>query len=156
MSDAATRAWTAMRSLVLELHDRRSAVAEETGMSFLRVKALGKLLPGPLPMRELAARLLVDAPYTTVLVDDLEERGLVRREANPADRRSKLVHVTDAGRELAARAHAVQSQPPAPMRDLDGVELERLAAVLEQLVARSQDAAQPGAEAASTSRSRPA
>ena len=42
------------------------------------------------------------------------------------------------------------------MRDLDGVELERLAAVLEQLVARSQDAAQPGAEAASTSRSRPA
>lgn len=136
--DAATRAWTAMRTLVLELHDRRTAVAEETGMSFLRVKALGKLQAGPLPMRELAARLLVDAPYTTVLVDDLEERGLVRREANPADRRSKLVQITDAGRALAARAHEVQSEPPRPMSALDAGQLEQLATILEILVEESR------------------
>ena len=45
--DLATSAWQSMRSLVLELHDRRLAVSEATGMSYLRAKALRQLTPRP-------------------------------------------------------------------------------------------------------------
>jgi DNA-binding MarR family transcriptional regulator len=39
----------------------------------------------------------------TSLLDRLERAGLVRRELNPADRRSLLIHITDRGRDLTAR-----------------------------------------------------
>ena len=37
------------------------------------------------------------------LLDDLEERGLVERRANPQDRRARAVHVTPAGSRLLRR-----------------------------------------------------
>ncbi len=40
----------------------------------------------------------------TSILDRLEKDGLIRREMNPADRRSFLIHITDEG-----RAHAEQS-----------------------------------------------
>jgi DNA-binding MarR family transcriptional regulator len=135
--DAATSAWKSMRSLVLDLHDRRGAVSETIGMSYLRAKALRQLTSGPLPMRELAAALSIDAPYTTVIVDDLEQRGLVERQVHPADRRSKLVRITTAGRAVARKADKVQSAPPAPLRDLDTEELATLQRLLARLVDES-------------------
>ena len=54
-----------MRSLVLELHDRRDEVSDAIGMSYLRAKALSRLTPGPSSQRELSAELMTDAPYTT-------------------------------------------------------------------------------------------
>jgi DNA-binding MarR family transcriptional regulator len=136
-TDLATRAWQSMRSLVLELHDRRQAVSEAVGMSYLRAKALRQLTYGPLAMRDLAAELAIDPPYTTVIVDDLEQRGLVRRELNPADRRSKLVRITPAGRAVARKAHQVTSAPPAPLAALSDKELATLDRILQQLVAGS-------------------
>jgi len=132
--DPATSAWRSMRSLVLDLHDRRVAVAEAIGMSYLRAKALRMLTAGPLPMRDLGAALVTDAPYVTVIVDDLEQRGLVRREANPADRRSKLVQITDAGRAVARTADEIQSTPPAALSLLSDAELVTLDQLLERLV----------------------
>jgi DNA-binding MarR family transcriptional regulator len=132
--DLATSAWRAMRTLVLDLHDRRFAVSDAIGMTYLRAKALRLLLPGPLPMRDLGAVLTTDAPYTTVLVDDLEQRGLVRREVNPADRRSKLVHVTEAGRAVADQADRIQSTPPPTLAALDAQTLAALEQTLRALV----------------------
>jgi DNA-binding MarR family transcriptional regulator len=124
--DPATSAWRAMRRLVLELHDRRGAVSEATGMSYLRVKALSRLTPGPLSQRQLSDTLMTDAPYTSLLVDDLEQRGMVRREANPADRRSKLVRITPAGRAVARKAERIQSAPPAALAALSEADLAAL------------------------------
>jgi DNA-binding MarR family transcriptional regulator len=137
MSDPelATGAWRAMRALVLDLHDRRFAVSDAIGMSYLRAKALRLLLAGPLPMRELGAALLTDPPYISVMVDDLEERGLVRREVNPADRRSKLVHVTATGRAVAEKADKIQSEPPAELLELSDRELTALEKTLRKLAA---------------------
>jgi DNA-binding MarR family transcriptional regulator len=132
--DAAASAWQLMRSLVLELHDRRGAVSESIGMSYLRAKALSRLAPGPMSQRELSATLMTDAPYTTVIVDDLEKRGLVRREANPADRRSKLVRITPAGRTVARKAQKIQSAPPAALAALSETELAALEDTLRRLV----------------------
>ena len=137
--DPATSAWRSMRSLVLDLHDRRVAVAEAIGMSYLRAKALRMLVPGPLPMRNLGAALVTDAPYVTVIVDDLEQRGLVRREANPADRRSKLVHITDEGRAVARTADEIQSAPPAALSMLSDADLATLDRLLARLVEGSEN-----------------
>ena len=54
-------------------------------------------LDGPLPMRGLAALLVCDASNVTGIVDRLEARELVRREADPADRRVKMVMLTEEG-----------------------------------------------------------
>ncbi|PZG02032.1 MarR family winged helix-turn-helix transcriptional regulator [Micromonospora deserti] len=45
-----------------------------------------------------AEDLGIDRTVLTYLIDDLERRGLVQRRADPADRRSRLVCATDAGR----------------------------------------------------------
>jgi DNA-binding MarR family transcriptional regulator len=105
-ADLARRAWRAMSDVVLE-HDRKVAVSEELGLSFARVRALRRLATQPLTLRALAERLAADAPYVTLMVDDLEERGLVQRMPHPEDRRAKLVELTAAGRAAAARADAI-------------------------------------------------
>jgi DNA-binding MarR family transcriptional regulator len=133
-SDPATNAWRSMRRLVLELHDRRGAVSEATGMSYLRVKALSRLTAGQLSQRQLSDELMTDAPYTSVIVDDLEQRGLVRREPNPADRRSKLVRITPAGRTVARKAESIQSAPPAALARLNGADLAALEHTLRRLL----------------------
>ncbi|HTZ43648.1 MAG TPA: MarR family transcriptional regulator [Jatrophihabitans sp.] len=130
----AARAWSAMRTLVLEAHDRRGAVAERLQLSFIRAKALLKLTGGPLTMRELAGRLVIDPPYTTVVIDDLERRGLVLRAASPDDRRVKLVSLTGAGREAAATAAAILDEPPAALSALPAGDLAALARILTGLL----------------------
>jgi DNA-binding MarR family transcriptional regulator len=123
-----------MRALVLDLHDRRIAVSDAIGMSYLRAKALRMLEGGPLPMRDLASALVTDPPYVTVIVDDLEKRGLVERQVNPADRRSKLVRITAAGRVVARKAKKIQSAPPAALSALSDAELATLDSLLRKLV----------------------
>jgi DNA-binding MarR family transcriptional regulator len=134
-SDAALRIWHGMRTLVLELDDRKREVAEATGMSFTRSKALRRLVAGPLTMRRLAEKLGTDAPYVTLVVDDLERLGLVERSANPDDRRSKLVKVTDAGREMAELAERILDRPPLGFADLDPDDLAVMDRVIDRLLA---------------------
>lgn len=43
----------------------------------------------------------------TSMLDRLETAGLIRRELNPADRRSFLIHITDAGRAVAEESNRV-------------------------------------------------
>lgn len=52
----------------------------------------------------LAQALAVTAPNITMWIDRLEERGLVQRERNEADRRAQQLDVTPEGRQLVARA----------------------------------------------------
>lgn len=61
---------------------------------------LRKLLDGPLPMGSVAEVLSCDASTLTGIADRLEERRLIQRRVDPADRRVKLLALTAAGREL--------------------------------------------------------
>lgn len=54
--------------------------------------------------RELAEFLSLDASQIVALVDGLQDRGLVRREPDPNDRRSNVIVSTDEGEKLCARA----------------------------------------------------
>jgi DNA-binding MarR family transcriptional regulator len=44
------------------------------------------------------------------IVDTLEKRGLVERQPDPRDRRSKIVVATEAGRELSAKARTLSAE----------------------------------------------
>jgi DNA-binding MarR family transcriptional regulator len=129
----AAQVWRDLLTLVHERHDRRKEVCEALDLSFVRIKALRRLAGAPLTMRELAGRLQTDAPYTTLVVDDLEKRGLVRREPHPADRRAKLVTATDLGRAEAARAEDILSAPPPQMLALSPEDLSTLARIVARL-----------------------
>ena len=134
-TDLARRAWRAMADIVLD-HDRKVAVSEALGLSFARVRALRRLAPAPRTLRSLAEALAADPPYVTLMVDDLEERGLVQRMPHPDDRRAKLVELTAAGRAAAARADAILDEPPAALRDIPAEDLAALLRVLERLRGR--------------------
>ena len=54
--------------------------------------------------RELAEFLRLDPSQVVALVDGLQARGLVQREPDPSDRRANVVVITDAGRDMFARA----------------------------------------------------
>ncbi|MFE9333480.1 MarR family winged helix-turn-helix transcriptional regulator [Streptomyces sp. NPDC006925] len=129
----AVRVWRGMRTLVLETADVRPRVVEALGMSYFRAKALRYVADeGPLTLSALAAALFADAPYTTLSVDYLVQRGLVTREPNPADRRSKLVEVTGPGAEAAAEMARITDTPPPALRSLAAADLTALARILDQ------------------------
>ena len=52
----------------------------------------------------LSERLLVTKGNVCGLIDRMESRGLVSRQSDPDDRRLNLLHLTEAGKELANRA----------------------------------------------------
>jgi DNA-binding MarR family transcriptional regulator len=131
-SDPARRAWRAMSDLVHD-QDRKVAVSEALGVSWARVLLLRVLAAEPKTLRALAEWLAADAPYVTLMVDDLEQRGLVRRKPHPEDRRAKLVTLTAAGRAAAGRAEAILGEPPAALRDVPAKDLMALLRVLERL-----------------------
>ena len=69
---------------------------------------------GPLPPNQIADRMILTRATITGLVDSLERRGFVTREAHPSDRRMHLVQVTPEGRRIASEfrtvVHAHQRQ----------------------------------------------
>lgn len=60
---------------------------------------------GELPIGEVAAGLGIRMPAASELVDRLEERGLVHRSVDPADRRRTIIELTDNALEVAVRMH---------------------------------------------------
>jgi len=55
---------------------------------------------GPLSQREIGRKILRSSGNITMVIDNLEKAGLVRRERNEADRRFFIVHLTDKGYNL--------------------------------------------------------
>ena len=112
--DPARRAWSAMCDLVLD-NERRREVSEALGLTFGRIRALRRIARSPMTMGELAANLGIDAPYATLVVDELERQGLVERRPHPTDRRAKLVAPTDHGATTARSRRRRSSVAPLPV-----------------------------------------
>lgn len=126
--------WDRIRTMVYD-DNRRAEVSAEVGLSFVKVKALRRLLARPMPMRELAAQLVVDKPYMTQVVDALEERGLVLRTVDARDRRCRIVSLTEAGRATAERSEEILTRPPTILAELCDEDLAQLTRILTSLPA---------------------
>jgi DNA-binding MarR family transcriptional regulator len=62
---------------------------------------------GPLAQHELADRLNLNRSHLVGYLDHVEQRGLVRRDRDPQDRRRQRVALTRSGDALAIRLQAV-------------------------------------------------
>jgi DNA-binding MarR family transcriptional regulator len=135
--------------LAEDAFDRLRRVAFE-GEHVERMAALGlrlKLSPGVIKtlmrlaksdgvsMGEMARGIGCDPSYITALVDDLDNRGLARREPAPYDRRVKIIVLTVEGRVLAEEITAVLAVPPASFGSLSRAELTQLRDLLDRVVA---------------------
>ncbi len=130
-TDTASRVWMVLQEFVVG-QDRRRALRVTLDLGPGKVEALIALLDGPMSLREIARALQIDPPAATVGVDQLETRGLVHRTPHPDDRRRKLVHLTDAGRDVAQRGQGILNEPPPGLTDMDPDDL----VLLDTLVAR--------------------
>jgi DNA-binding MarR family transcriptional regulator len=138
--EQAGRVWAAMRDLV-DGHPTKQHLREalDLGRGSGRVKSLLQLTGGPLTLSGLAEAAGVDAPYATLIVDSLEQRGLVERQPDPADRRRKLVSLTPRGKEAVGRVLAIKGEPPPGFGRLSPADLD----ALEELVRRIASATGP-------------
>ena len=55
---------------------------------------------GSLSQKEIGQKILRSSGNITMVIDNLEKRSLVRRERDQHDRRSFIVHLTEAGKKL--------------------------------------------------------
>jgi MarR family 2-MHQ and catechol resistance regulon transcriptional repressor len=83
----------------------RSIKATEFGLSDFGVLEL-LLHKGPQPVNEIGRRIGLTSGAITIAVDRLAARGLVVREAHPADRRARIVCLSMRGRKQAAAIFA--------------------------------------------------
>lgn len=131
----ADKVWHDLNRLVMDNKDtwRRSAVSE-TGLPFSRVRIVMRLARSPMTVKEVAAAATIDAPAATVAVNDLEDRGLVVRETDPNNRRSKLVSLTEAGRDIVTTVKAIHDPAPGALSALSDHELASLQAIIDRIV----------------------
>ena len=89
--------------------------------------------------RELAEFLFLDPSQIVSLVDQLEKRGALRRQADPRDRRSNIITATAAGKRLYAEAAAVVSAAgEAALGALSRAEREQLRSLLQRVAFADQ------------------
>ena len=106
------------------------------GLSLPKLAALDRLMQtgGILPLGQLADRLACVKSNVTQLVDRLEADGLVTREPDPNDRRSRLAVITDAGRQAYEKGADIRRDAE---RQLFGAltsdDAARLADIIEKL-----------------------
>lgn len=92
--DAYIKLWRASHSV----EARANRHLAEHGLSLSQFSVLEALhFLGPLPQRALAAKVLRSHGNLTLVIDNLERDGLVRRERGERDRRVVTVHLTEAG-----------------------------------------------------------
>ena len=88
--------------------ERIGRLLRPLGVSAAGGLVLGQLRDhGSMSPSELGERLIVTRATVTGLLDSLERRGLVRRSAHPTDRRSLVVELTPAGRDVIAQVRSL-------------------------------------------------
>jgi DNA-binding MarR family transcriptional regulator len=84
---------------------------ESAALTLANFQALAAIanLPEPVRVQDIATEVHITVGASSKLVDRLERDGLVRREANRADRRSSIILLTETGqRSYSAAATAVE------------------------------------------------
>lgn len=89
---------------------------------------------GSLCQRDIAAKILKSTGNITLVIDNLEKRGLVKRQQDANDRRYVTVHLTAAGSALIVQVFPeVESAIVAEMAVLTVAEQEQLGSLCKKL-----------------------
>jgi DNA-binding MarR family transcriptional regulator len=112
-AQAADDFWPALVEFSLSQRGWWIGICDELDLTPMQGHALRSLDPArPIAMSVLADVLICDASNITGIVDKLESRGLIVRQAAENDRRIKMLAVTAKGRELRERLSARLMDPP--------------------------------------------
>ena len=111
------------------------AYQDQFGVTIWEWRVIAILGEGmPLTAQALSDSAAMDKVSVSRAVRTLEERGLVERENNAADRRSRLLHLTDAGRRVYEEITPVAlGQEAALLSEFSDREIEVLASLLDRL-----------------------
>ncbi len=108
------------------------------GLRLAHTLLLASLDPNGMRIVELAERMGTTKQFAGRLVQELSERGLLERAADPSDRRALLVRATAAGWEFLAAACDVREEIEARYQSQLGPELfTAFTTALERLGAHS-------------------
>ena len=112
----------------------RELAAAGHDLNFSQYITLKSLAHGPAGVTELARTAYLHPGAMTRLLDKLEARGLLVREADPADRRALHIHLTEAGfamwRDVDQCGQRVRERA---MRGMDDATRAQLTRLIEQV-----------------------
>jgi MarR family transcriptional regulator, 2-MHQ and catechol-resistance regulon repressor len=129
--EAATRVWIVLWKAAHAIEQNAVQSVSALGLGLSDFAVLEVLLhKGPQPVNIIGRKVLLTSGSITAAIDRLESRKLLSRTADPNDRRSRIVQLTDKGRHLIERAfqkHALDMEETmAVLRSGERVELVRL------------------------------
>jgi DNA-binding MarR family transcriptional regulator len=142
MVGTAEEAFERLRRIAFEgeIMPRVRALGISIGLAPAVIKTLMRLYKADgITMGDMARDMGCDPSYITALVDDLDERGLARRESAPYDRRVKIIVMADAGRALAEEIDATLAVPPAGFAVLSEFELRQMRDLLDKVLAATEE-----------------
>lgn len=100
---------------------------------------------GPRPVNTLGTLMRLTSGSITAAIDRLEGKGLVERRNDPDDRRTRMVHLTAAGRDLISCAFADhETAMERAVSGLTGAERTEAATLLKKLGLEAQALLRPG------------
>ena len=89
---------------------------------------------GSMPQQDLGRKILKSSGNITMVIDNLEKRGLVSRETDPRDRRRTCIHLTSEGdaiiREIFPKHAAISEHVFSVLND---TECQQLGSLLKKL-----------------------
>jgi DNA-binding MarR family transcriptional regulator len=131
-TDPGSEAWSLMHWLMVTNKQRFFAIGQEFDLAPQQAIALRMLGAGPRKMGELAQSLFCDNSNVTGIVDRLEERGLVRRQAAEGDRRVKLLVLTEDGEKIRVEITRRMAEAPPPIAALSETDQMALRDILRR------------------------
>src|SRR5215217_8612824 len=143
-TDPGSEAWSLMHWMMVTNKQRLFAMAQEFELAPQQMIALRMLGAGPRKMSELAQALFCDNSNVTGIVDRLEERELVRREAAERDRRVKLLVLTKEGERMRAEITKRMAEPPPAIASLSEKDQRELRDILKRAVEGISDSEAAG------------
>jgi DNA-binding MarR family transcriptional regulator len=100
---------------------------------------------GPKRIKDIAAYIGTTSSPVTISVKRLEKMGLLTRERSKSDEREVTVHLTEHGKKVfEARQEDRRSVLASVFNPLDTKEKQQLNALLQKVLARSQDTVSAG------------
>ncbi|MFF8970103.1 MarR family winged helix-turn-helix transcriptional regulator [Streptomyces sp. NPDC014995] len=123
-----------VKQVELVVRSHLDELVKPSGITALQYTALTVLeRHDGLSAAQLARDSFVTAQSIADLVRSLENRGLIRRERNPRNRRELLILLTEEGRELLARhAGPVRELEERMVRDLTGRQADQFRLALSK------------------------
>lgn len=131
----ALNAYTKLMRAAESVTGRTSRIMAASDLTISQFGILEALLhKGPLCQRDIAAKILKSTGNITMVIDNLERRGLVRRERTSEDRRYITIQLSDEGQRLIAevfpRVMAAIVEEMGILKEAEQIELGRLCRML--------------------------